>query len=94
MIKAGLLFFCIKWVSAEYRAYQYVVQDKIQDPNIVERGLIVSTLDPVSYLAYNGGADMINVELIRTWKCPGDTSLKNICSSPYKKLLLSEISNE
>ena len=72
---------------AEYRAYQYVVTNKIQtsldQPN---SKITLSTLDPISYVAYHGGTTLINVELMRTWICPGDTAGKEICPSPYTTL--------
>jgi hypothetical protein len=74
--------------QAEYRAYQYIVKNKINTANDQPNGhIIVSTLNPVSYIAYHGGRQMLQVDLLRTWMCPGDTSYKkDICPSPYGQL--------
>lgn len=76
-------------IYAEYRAYQYIVKNKIissQDqPN---SHMVISTLNPVSYIAYHGGRSLINVDLLRTWMCPGFTgNSREICKSPYKELV-------
>lgn len=72
---------------AEYRVYQYFVRSKnnfIQDnPSYI----VTSSLNPVAYVAYHGGASNIEVDLVRTWMCPGNTGhRKEYCQSPYKKL--------
>jgi hypothetical protein len=70
--------------SGEYRAYQYQVSSKSYFHH--QRGrIIVSTLDPQSYLAYHGGlAGPLKVQLLRTWMCFGHTGQKKICDSPLK----------
>ncbi|MBL6990096.1 MAG: hypothetical protein ISR65_09975 [Bacteriovoracaceae bacterium] len=73
---------------AEYRAYQYYVRSKL---NLVKKSrpfLIVSTLDPVTYLAYHGGSESIDIDLLRTWVCAGYTGKQKICKSPYKSFNL------
>jgi hypothetical protein len=72
---------------AEYRAYQYIV--KTNDPYAVatqaEAQYIVSTLSPQMYKSYHGGS-FINVDLLRTWICPGYTGKgQKICDHPYDK---------
>ncbi len=72
---------------AEYRAYQYVV--KTNDPYAVatqaEAQYIVSTLSPQVYKSYHGGS-FINIDLLRTWICPGYTGKgMKICDHPYDK---------
>jgi hypothetical protein len=86
MKKALLTFILIVPIAqAEYRVFQYIVKNKItsakDQPN---SNMVISTLNPVSYLAYHGGASLINVDLMRTWICPGHTgnSVK-VCQSPY-----------
>ena len=80
-------------VQAEYRAYQYLVTNKIQTASDQPNSkLITTTLSPRSYLSYNGGKQLIKIELVRTWICPGDTSnFKNICPSPYSQITLEDI---
>lgn len=79
--------------QAEYRVYQYIVKNKVSSsPETVDANIKVSTLNPRAYLAYNGGGDLINVELLRTWMCPGRTAgFKDLCPSPYKKLKLEDL---
>lgn len=73
---------------AEYRAYQYYIRPKVDKNQEVKAYLVTSALDPVSYNSYYGGSTSIEVDLLRTWICPGDTSRhKEICRSPYKKYL-------
>jgi hypothetical protein len=72
----------------EYRAYQYIVKDKITQS---DAKIITSSLNPTAYLAYNGSSSVIEVDLLRTWICPGHTGFKkDICPSPYKKLSMQE----
>jgi hypothetical protein len=71
-------------IFAEYRVYQYYVKSKY---NYQIEGnkpyLVTSTLDPVSYVAYNGGNDSIEVSLLRSWECKGYTGeFKDVCSAP------------
>lgn len=70
---------------AEYRAYQYLVVDKISKDKS-SNSIIVSSLDPVTYISYNGGSNLVNVDLLRTWICPGHTGKKEVCPSPYSEL--------
>ncbi len=83
-----LLFITSFNSKAEYRVFQYYVKSKhvfIQDNPAY---LATSTLDPISYVSYHGGATNIEVDLVRTWICPGYTGLrKEYCESPYKKQL-------
>ncbi len=83
-IFTSFLFFSTTCLLAEYRVYQYQVSSKSYFHH--QRGrIIVSTLDPQSYLAYHGGAGgPLKVQLLRTWMCFGDTSKKEICASPLK----------
>ena len=83
------IFIFTRLAFAEYRVYQYTVKNKIRSsvdqPN---SNLILSTLNPVSYLAYNGGSSLINIDLLRTWICPGHTgNRKDFCKSPYDKII-------
>ena len=87
-IAISLFMLYISRSHAEFRAYQYYVTQtlpKAQDPNA---HLVVSALDPISYVAFHGGEEAIQVELLRTWICPGHTGgHKEICASPYQKVL-------
>lgn len=64
----------------EYRVYQYYVRSKIQNINPGNAELVTSTLNPTSYVSYHGGKDSIEVNLLRSWMCPGNTSKRPICT--------------
>lgn len=91
MKKALLIFiFLVPITHAEYRVFQYIVKNKItsakDQPN---SHMVTSTLNPVSYIAYHGGSSLINIDLMRTWICPGHTGRRlEICKSPYANALL------
>lgn len=74
------------YAIAEYRVYQYIIKNKLDSQQIGKAIVKVSTLDPVSFVAYNGGVNSVEVDLLRTWLCPGDTSKKDTCRSPYREL--------
>lgn len=88
IFKATLAFFLIALeAQAEYRAYQYIVQSN--DPYAVATKApaqyIVSTLNPQMYKSYHGGS-RINIDLLRTWICPGYTGRnQRVCDHPYDK---------
>lgn len=65
---------------AEYRVYQYYVRSKVQNINSPNAQVVTSTLNPSSYAAYNGGKLAIEVNLLRSWVCMGNTSHKDVCS--------------
>ena len=65
---------------SEYRVYQYYVRPKIKNITIVSSELVTSTLDPISYVAYHGGQDSVEVNLLRSWQCMGNTSKAQICT--------------
>lgn len=65
---------------SEYRVYQYYVRPKIQNLVPVGAELVTSTLDPLSYVAYHGGKDSVEVNLLRSWQCMGNTSREQVCS--------------
>ena len=67
---------------SEYRAYQYIVKTKISNQtDRLQAGdsIISSTLSPTSYVSYHGGSDIVSIDLINTWMCPGNTAHKRIC---------------
>lgn len=65
---------------AEYRVYQYYTVSKIQNLSNAPYEIVTSTLDPKSYLAYHGGSESIELNLLRSWMCPGNTSKKEVCT--------------
>lgn len=85
-------FFALLWfhgAQAEYRVYQYVVQNTTTgaaqdgggraDPMAY---VVTSTLDPVSYLAYNGGPLGLKLNLLKSWHCPGHTGASDTYCAP------------
>lgn len=73
--------------AAEYRVYQYYVSSRLKMPEDQRPYLVTSTLDPTSYIAYNGGQKSIKLDLLRTWSCPGHTGNKQpICPAPSEIL--------
>lgn len=70
----------------EYRAYQYAVVNKVVFDGQPKTVLVTTTMDPRTYVAYNGGYGLINVDLLRTWICPGHTGKRAVCPSPYARL--------
>ncbi|MBF0315059.1 MAG: hypothetical protein HQK52_16670 [Oligoflexia bacterium] len=98
------LFFMSFTACAEYRVYQYYVtpvdysnvSNLPQKPSITTTvpTIVTTSLDPVSYLAYHGGNSSINIQLLRSWMCPGFTSEKRYCDSPYKQIIKFKSSTE
>ena len=76
-----ILFIISLQVKAEYRAYQYLVQniENINNKKSQISNTVISTLDPVSYVSYHGGPASTSVTLLNTWMCPGNTSNTNTC---------------
>lgn len=64
----------------EYRVYQYYVRSKTKNINPTDAQVVTSTLDPISYAAYNGGKLSVEVNLLRSWVCVGNTSHKEFCT--------------
>ena len=67
---------------AEYRVYQYIVKSRHPFVNDSDSYTVTSTLDPVSYIAYHGGQESLQVDLLTTWMCKGNTAGRAPCSSP------------
>lgn len=67
-------------VFGEYRVYQYYIRSKTQNIIPIDTQIVTSTLNPTSYAAYNGGKLSIEVNLLRSWVCMGNTSHQDICS--------------
>lgn len=65
---------------SEYRVYQYYVRSKLQNITSVPSELVTSTLNPVAYVAYHGGAESVEVNLLRSWQCMGNTSKQPVCT--------------
>jgi len=68
---------------AEYRVYQYSVTNLNRINNQTTPQIAISTLDPISYVAYHGGSQSIKIDLLDSWMCRGNTSRNKYCRSPY-----------
>jgi hypothetical protein len=66
--------------TAEYRVYQYYAHSKIQNLTNAPFEIVTSTLDTKSYLAYHGGSESIEIKLLRSWMCLGNTSKEQVCT--------------
>ena len=64
----------------EYRVYQYYVRSKTKNISPSNAQIVTSTLNPTSYASYNGGKLSIEVNLLRSWVCMGNTSHKDVCT--------------
>jgi hypothetical protein len=81
-----ITFFLIGFFSsayAEYRVYQYSVTNLNLANNQTTPQIAISSLDPVSYVAYHGGAQSIKIDLLDSWICRGNTGKNKYCRSPY-----------
>ncbi|MBD64455.1 MAG: hypothetical protein CME62_04570 [Halobacteriovoraceae bacterium] len=79
--------------QAEYRVYQYMITNLVLNSQEEPKSHIVeSTLNPSMYHAYHGGTSLIEISLLRTWRCVGNTAKKSICPSPYAKLTQGDLS--
>jgi hypothetical protein len=92
MVKRPAIFIaltCLLPLSAmaEYRVYQYSVKSRLKMPRDQKAYIVTSTLDPTSYLSYNGGHEALKIDLMRTWTCKGYTGNgKELCAPPEEVL--------
>jgi hypothetical protein len=75
-----LLAFTISPAFGEYRVYQYYIRPLVSNINPTNAQVVTSTLNPTSYAAYHGGKLSVEVNLLRSWVCMGDTSKQSVCS--------------
>lgn len=87
-IAGAFLVLLIPYVAhAEYRAYELEVVDtldcKLNKRDKCKSGRITTAMSPDLYAQTNGGEDRINVVVIATWMCYGDTSqYREVCPRP------------
>ena len=86
------MLFSALQAQAEYRVYQYLVKPKTLDFMVNDSGAkqIKSTLNPVAFIAYNGGENSIDLTLLRSWMCPGNTGKKEFCPHPSQRQVARE----
>lgn len=85
--KSKIIFFIITIffsmnIYSEYRVYQYHIKARHPSSVSQEPYLITSTLSPTSYLAYHGGQQSLEIDLLRSWMCYGNTSYEKTCPPP------------
>jgi hypothetical protein len=69
-------------VRAEYRAFQYLIKSD------TFTNTITSARSPQAFKAYHGGPSNLEVNLLKTWICPGYTGqFKPICPSPESQIV-------
>lgn len=90
LVTIFILMLTAQTASAEYRVYQYYVKSKVPTIRDIKAYIVTSTLDPVSYLAYNGGSSAIKIDQLRSWMCKGDTSKQSVCKAPFDTLAEEE----
>ncbi len=73
---------------AAYRVYQYVIRSA-ENPAIPLAYLDTSTLPPLAYQTYHG-SNLVEVELLRSWPCGGDTSGRPYCAAPGDQFLAAQ----
>ena len=69
-------------IFGEYRVYQYQVSSRSQGTITTNPYMIISTLNPRAYLAYHGGESSLELVLLRSWMCYGNTSQRETCPPP------------
>lgn len=68
--------------KAEYRAFQYLIKSD------TFTNTIISARNPIAFRAYHGGPQQLEINLLKTWMCPGYTGqFKPICPAPEKQIL-------
>tara|TARA_R110002072_G_scaffold276051_1_gene437596 strand:- start:356478 stop:356771 length:294 start_codon:yes stop_codon:yes gene_type:complete len=81
-----LQLFSTQLIQAEYRVFQYYVKPAHSLSMDQKSHLVTSTLDPVSYISYHGGNQVIKIDLLRSWMCKGNTANKQLCAPPFEDL--------
>ena len=91
VLLATLTFMIITSLSsrAEYRVYEYDILSTEGLPS--KKFLSVIHPRAIKYYYQIYSEDLF---LKRTWICPGDTSKKDFCPSPYSQLVEREIAGE
>jgi hypothetical protein len=62
----------------------------IRDSKRFVSSVVESTLAPQSFVAYHGGSGNTKIDLIKTWRCMGNTSgHKPLCAPPENKMVVT-----
>lgn len=79
----ALVFLALPHISwGAYRVYKLRVVSFNERNRPNTQNAVLTTLDPNQYQFYHSGFGRMEVKLVDTWYCPGDTSNKNFCKKP------------
>ena len=67
---------------AGFRAHELKVVHYDVKGKATKTEVVVTTLDHLQYEHYHGGYGNLQVSLVDTWYCPGDTHGKPMCKKP------------
>ena len=80
LLALGAAYLASGEAAAAYRVYQYVIS--AAGPVATPRAYLdTSTLPPTAYQTYHGST-LVQVDLLRSWPCYGDTSQRPYCPAP------------
>jgi len=84
------------FVYGEYRAYSYMVSYPLlkKPKEISTLYTVSSSLAPQYFVAYNGGPEVISVQLFSTWICKGETSFHDKVCDPPEELKPEKLKSE
>lgn len=69
---------------AGYRVYQLSIRARGKEQK--QPQIVLSNLDPYQYESYYAGYGLIEVKMLDTWYCPGDTGhYREYCKKPKEK---------
>jgi hypothetical protein len=71
---------------ASYRVYQLRLRHFDQTAKKKMSEVVVTTMDSEQYQSFHGGSNLMKVEMLDTWYCPGDTSHKKYCKKPKEPI--------
>jgi len=77
-----------------YRVYKLRVVSYNERNRPSTQSAVLTTLDPNQYQNYHSGYGRMEVQLVDTWYCPGDTSFKRYCSKPKDRRLQRGLASE
>lgn len=88
-----VIFLACAQSEAAFRVYQLKVS--YYDPQIKKNVTksVQSSLDHLQYEHYHSGYGRMQVTLVDTWYCPGDTARKRYCKKPIEKKIPRDIAS-
>lgn len=90
MRSAYLLVVCCSIFSVvaegSYRVYQLRLRHYDQVGKKKINRVLLTSMDPMQYQSFHKGPLAMQVEMLDTWYCPGDTSLKKYCNKPKEPI--------